>query len=430
MTSIHRRAAAGITVAALATAVALVGTASAEQATGGPDPTAPGRHAVATAEYALGDTAFRRDGFTVELTGAVHYPADLGGRTHPLILIEHGLFETCDDPQAGPAYAAARESLHGSSPTQDPAERARLEQVMGEAHPKLTGWPCSPGVEPIRSYRGYDYLGRHLAGHGFVVVSVSANGANAGSSEPGANDYTVRAALLNEHLRLWQQLARSGDGPLAGTLLDPSGSPATVDFRNRVDLGNVGTLGHSRGGRAVMHHAADEQRDAWPAGVQIKAVVPMEPVPSGGEDVTTVPFATVIGACDWVSNPAARDYLDRVRGRNTTPLHQWTVHGANHNFFNSQWSPDGESVLGYDDAHVSAFGEPNPPGRCRTTDSAQREEPQLTEDRQRTLGLGYVSAFFRRYLTGDKAFDGMLAGTQHPLSAVGAVDVERVEPAR
>ncbi|MGC8920275.1 hypothetical protein AB7952_16535 [Streptomyces sp. PG2] len=53
-------------------------------------------------------------------------------------------------------------------------------------------------------------------------------------------DYGDRARLVNEHLRLWKELA-SGDGPLAGRL------PA---LRGHVDVRRVGTLGHSGAARA------------------------------------------------------------------------------------------------------------------------------------------------------------------------------------
>ncbi len=385
-------------VALVATAV---GTAMAGEASA--DPVAAGPHRVATATYSLGDTAFRLDGYTAEVQGVVHHPADLGGRAHPMVVMLHGLFETCADPVAAPAFADARLKLFGPDRVQDPAERERLSAVMADAGPKLSVWPCPAGVEPVRSFRGYDYLGRFLAGHGFVVVSIGANGINAGGGT--GDEYTARQALINRHLELWQQLSASGGGALAGKVLDATG--AAVDFRGRVDLTNVGTLGHSRGGRAVMLHAADENQDEWPAGVKVKAVVPMEPVPfGGGEVVTNIPVAAIVGACDSVSNPGARDYVERGPAR--VPRHIWTVQGANHDFFNSQWSPQENPVLGVDDAHVDAFATPAPAGRCATPDGV--EQPQLSEDAQRTLGIGYVGAFFRKFLAGETGFDAMLAG--------------------
>ncbi|WP_395372938.1 hypothetical protein OHU45_37220 [Streptomyces tubercidicus] len=48
-------------------------------------------------------------------------------------------------------------------------------------------WPCAPGTRPIANERGYDYLGQKLAGQGFIVVSVRANGINAASVSDDEN---------------------------------------------------------------------------------------------------------------------------------------------------------------------------------------------------------------------------------------------------
>jgi dienelactone hydrolase len=376
------------------------------------DPTAPGPHHTATAEYDLGDTALRLNGYRNELAGVVHYPTDVTTGTHPLVVIAHGFFASCADRAAGTAYAAASRALHSREPVTDPAERERLHKVLDDTGKQLWRWPCAPGVDPHPSLYGYDYLGSLLASHGFVVVSVGVNGVNGGGGN--GDDFPVRAAVVNRHLQMWQQLAGNGTGPLAGQL---------GRMRGHVDMTNVGTLGHSRGGRAAAYQASDAHRPEWPAGVQVKAAVALEPIISGGGDegtVTSIPFATVIGACDSVSNPAARDYYDAAKDGKAPRTHVFTVRGANHNFFNTQWSPASGQPMAEDDAYAT---EPPFPadGNCRTTDAEHREEKQLAEDGQRRVGAGYVTAFFRRYLAGDTSMDPLLTGATHPL---GAVDVE------
>lgn len=389
-----------------------------------PDPTKPGPHTVATATYNLGDTAFRNGGYHVELAGVVHYPADVATGNHPLVIMAHGLFATCDDAAAATAWTAAFEATRGRDQTTDPAERARQEKVIEDTERDLHRWPCAPGTPAYPNDRGYDYLGRNLASHGIVVVSIGANGINAGPAESNSlDDFTVRAALVNKHLELWQQLSTSGTGPLAGRL--------AAGFTGHVDLTNVGTLGHSRGGRAAVFQASGPHRAEWPAGVQVKAVVPLEPVISGGGDdhlLDGVPFALVVGACDSVSNDLALSYFSDAKGRNRAPIHQFMVSGANHNFFNTQWSPDSGKVLGYDDAFRYAPEPFAPPGQCRTTDADQALQDQLSEADQRLLGTGYIAAFYRRYLAGETVFDPMLTGQEHPLSTVGTVDVEFAAP--
>jgi dienelactone hydrolase len=325
---------------------------------------------VRTAEYEL----------TPGLPAVVHHPADVSG-VRPLVVVLHGLFATCADRNANGDYA------------------------------KLYRWPCEEGIEPIPSYRGYDYLGSDLAAKGFVVVSINANHINGG--QHGPDDFADRAALINEHLAAWQRLSASGEGPLAG---------AFGELRGHVDMTNVGVMGHSKGGRGAARHSADGYHGEWPQGVGVKAVIALEPIVSGGSDsvVSQIPFMTVIGACDRVSNPAARQYFEDAAKRNTAPLHLLNIHGANHNFFNTEWSPSSGQVNAEDDAPHDGVA----PGNCRTTDASHAEQQQLTEEQQRIVGAGYVSAFFQRYLKGDKRFDPVLTGVDHPF---GAVDVEHDE---
>lgn len=435
-----RRAAVGLI--ALGLVVAPAGHAA-------PEPAAA-RHAVASVHYTLGDTAFQVPGFhtvdpetgrpgrvaDLELTAVVHHPRALRGR-HPLVVLSHGQWETCADRAAAEAWTDALYQVAGLDPVEDPAELERLYAVMDDAQARLSRWPCAPGTPSLPSYRGFDYLGRTLARHGIVAVSISANGVNAGELGQAAD--MARAALVNEHLRMWRDLVTTGGGELAARFTDPdTGRPAHVDFTGRIDLTRVGTVGHSRGGRGVMWHAADTHRADLPAGVEVRGVVPLAPAayyapdPDAPENldyrVTDVPFGAMTGGCDY-STGGGPDYVDNARGRNTVPLYLWHVHGANHNFLNTQWSPGSGQVLAHDDVRRSAdtsFGPPRPrPGHCVADDGVDR---QLTERAQRLVTASYVTAFFRRHLLGDIRVEEMLTGREHPLAAVTAVDVEAVPP--
>jgi hypothetical protein len=378
-------------------------------AAGSADPGAPGPERVATLTYTLGDSAFHVPAFHVdptdtdlapiELTGVVHYPRDLSGGPHPLVLLLHGLAETCADRTAPPF-----------------------------SH-ELNQWPCAPGTPPIPSYRGYDYLGENLASYGFVAVSISANGVNVG--DQGMQD-PARATLINKHLAMWQQLTGTGGGPLAGRFTDPdTGATRTVDFTGKIDMTRVGTFGHSRGGRGVMYQAADSHRADWPVGVQIRAVFPMAPAgiavpedPDLAAEVltTTVPFAEWDGTCDYA---VTGNFFEVNGAKDRAGSRRLLVHGANHNFINTQWSPSSGQVGASDDADLG----PRPgPGLCteRVGDAPVR---QLTEAEERTVATGYVSAFFRRYLTGDTAMDPILDGASQPYAALTTVDIDRHAPA-
>ncbi len=366
---------------------------------GSSDPGAPGRDQVAAVHYTLGDAAFQVPGFhadpekpelaDLELTGMVHYPKRLTGR-HPLVVVLHGQWWTC---------------VNGSAPA--------------------LRWPCAKGTAILPSYRGHDYLGRNLASRGFVVVSISANGVNAG--ELGDPADAARAALINKHLAMWKQLTDTGRGPLAGRLTDPgTGTPRRVDFTGALDMTRVGTLGHSRGGRGVMWQAAAKHRAEWPAGVRIRAALPLAPAgmfdPENPEVVanyqlTDVPFLQWEGMCD---NGAHGEYFDVTAKGNRATSRQLDVHGANHNFLNTQWSPSSGQAGAEDDADRG----PRPrPGLCTTVLGAPTAERQLTEDEERRVATGYASAFFRRYLTGDAAQDRILDGKELPYATITKIDL-------
>jgi hypothetical protein len=290
-----------------------------------------------------------------------------------------------------------------------------------------------------------------LASQGFIVVSVSANGVNAG--QLGETADMARAAVVNKHLALWAQLDRTGSGPLAGRFTRPrTTTPVKVDFKGRIDLTRVGTMGHSRGGRGAMWQAADVHREQWPAGVQVKAVVALAPASAYGEPgsddavpylVTKTPFMVWLGTCDGDTGTQGQGFLQFALGRNRVPITQLTVHGANHSFVNTEWSPSSGQVDAGDDAEHSG------PGRCagRTAGnlptkpdgtfdpdaedgSADEDVAQLGETAERKVSTAYLSAYFRRNLMDDKRFDPMLSGKQSPLAAIADVEALRIGPAR
>ncbi|MEU2430589.1 alpha/beta hydrolase [Streptomyces sp. NPDC007861] len=371
-----------------------------------------GPRSVATVTYNLGDQAYRPPGSgkSVELAAAVHYPKDLGDTPRPLVVLLHGWHATCAD-------RAAEADL-------DAAER---DEGRDAAHQKLHSWPCAPGIRPIDSARGYDYLGEKLAGHGFIVVSIHANGINAAPTQ-GDEHASIRADLINKHLALWQQLNSTGKGRLAGAFRDAAtGEPKRVDFARHVDLNRVGTMGHSRGGAGVTWHASDRHRSGWPAGVKVRAVLALAPAYNNmtedmaAYEIRKTPFAVIRGTCDGQVGLDALGFAAEAAARSKSDFYQFRIHGANHNYFNTQWSPNSGEVAAWDDA---GHGD-GQTGRCTGTDGSG-SEAQLTEAHQRQAGATYIDAFFRRYLADDHRSDPVLTGKRHPLSPVTSVDVKAV----
>ncbi len=193
---------------------ALVVPASAGALAGAPliDPGDLGPQSVDDLSYDLGDQAFQPVGFPskVELKAKVYAPTTISGRA-PLVILQHGRHATC--------ATAAKQLLE---------------------------WPCPIDVPEIPSYAGYDALGRNLASHGMVVVSVGANGVNADDGFLADGGASARAQLILEHLRRW----RTWDA-------DPAASPFGARFVGHIDLDRVGLMGHSRGGEGIAAIAAE-----------------------------------------------------------------------------------------------------------------------------------------------------------------------------
>ncbi|MFF6793897.1 alpha/beta hydrolase [Streptomyces filamentosus] len=398
-TAVRRRPIRACALAASTAALLVPHTLTGSPATAATPDAARGPRGVAAVTYNLGDQAYRLPGTgePVEIAGTVHYPTDLGTTPRPLVVQLHGWHETCADRAAAEARTAA--------------ELAQDWEAYESASLKLFSWPCAPGTRPIANDRGYDYLGEELARRGFVVVSIRANGINA-SSVRGDENASARAELINRHLALWQQLGTSGRGGLVGAFRDAiTGKPRSVDFRHRVDLNKVGTMGHSRGGAGVTWQAADRHKNLWPTGVKVRAVLALAPAYNvmtedmTAYEITETPLAVLRGTCDGQVGTEAFSFAADATARSTAGFHQVAIDGANHNYFNTQWSPESKEVAARDDAGHDA----DRPGQC-TEPGGSAYAPQLTEAGQRRVGAAYAEAFFRRYLTDDTRSEAMLNG--------------------
>jgi hypothetical protein len=220
-----------------------------------------------------------------------------------------------------------------------------------------------------------------LASSGFIVVSISANGVNARDNEVADDGALARARLIQAHLDLWRSF-NAGDGPF-GDL-----------FRGHVDLARVGILGHSRGGEGAVRSYLHNASLGSPYGIQ--AVFPLAPTNLNGLSINQVPLAVLLPYCDGdVSDLQGIKYYDDSRYNITSdsaPKHLILVMGANHNFYNTVWTPSLFGAGASDDwlslaranldPHCGSFG----PGR------------RLTPAQQQGTALAYVKAFFLTHL--------------------------------
>lgn len=327
-----------------------------------PDPGLPGTYAVSYATYDLGDLVFTDPSFPnpMEVRGSVHYPTLLSSGPFPVLIFMHGRHET-------------------SYQTSNPSNTA-LE------------WPCSAGYQSITSFEGYDYLAQQMASHGYIVISISANAINADDQSLANRGMPARAALMQHHLDLWNTWNISGGAPF-GTL-----------FIGKLDLQNVGTMGHSRGGEGVVAHALLNRSLGSPYG--IKAVLPLAPVDFSREILNGIPLMNIAPYCDGdVSDLQGVHFYDDIRYNDLTdesPKHSVLVMGANHNFFNTVWTP-GSYIAGTSDDWDDTYG--NNDIHCGTIGT---ESKRLTPSEQQAVLVTYASAFFRLYIGNETAFAPIL----------------------
>lgn len=322
-----------------------------------PDPGIPGTYAVSSAEYDFGDEAFGPPTFPdlVEVRGNVHYPTDLSDGPFPVLLFLHGRHSTCYAEWGGTSIA----------------------------------WPCTGAFDPIPSYQGYDYLGEHFASLGYIVISVSANSIS--STDNTTPDFGMRARgeLLQYHLDLWNDWNTSGGDPF-GDL-----------FVGKLDMDNIGTMGHSRGGEGVIEHALYNRELGDPYG--INAVLTLAPVDFNRPVLNGIPVLNVAPYCDGdVSDLQGVHFYDDSRypaEEDTMPKYNLLMLGANHNYYNTVWTP-GLFPAGVSDDWGFVDGSQSDEHCGSSAPGNGRYDPE----NQRNALLAYSSAFFRVHVGGEEEY--------------------------
>jgi len=181
---------------------------------------------------------------------------------------------------------------------------------------------------------GYGYLGELLASRGFILVSVDENFIN--GNLRGESD--GRAWLLLKHLEDWKRWNDSVGGP----------------FYHKVDMNNIGIMGHSRGGEAVgiaaafnrLSHYPDDANIKFNFNFGIKAVFAIAPVdgqykPAGVfTPIENVNYMVIHGSHDGdVSSFNGLRAFQRIKFTDGKPWFKtaWYVYRANHGQWNTVW---------------------------------------------------------------------------------------------
>ncbi|GAA1434567.1 hypothetical protein GCM10009616_29310 [Microlunatus lacustris] len=319
------------------------------------DPAATGRYPVRTRDYDLGDRAFAAPslgGKKTELRGRVYLPDGAPGK-RPVVLFLHGMHTNC---YGGPG--------------------------------DLGVWPCRPGAKPVPNHLGYAAMARSLASQGYVVASLSGNGVNVYSNLDVDAGQRARGELVLATLDL------VGRGN--------SGSGALAFLRGRADLTRVGLMGHSRGGEGVARAALINTQRTKPYG--ILGLFLIAPTDVARLTVPGVSTGVLLPYCDGdVSDLQGQHYLDDLRrasGGDRSFKTGMLVLGANHNYFNTEWSPGAVSDGG-DDSQPD-----DPASPCNP-----RHPDRLTAAEQQAAGRAYLTGFFRTAVGRDNRFLPLFDGT-------------------
>jgi dienelactone hydrolase len=194
---------------------------------------------------------------------------------------------------------------------------------------------------------GYEYLGRLMASRGFIFASVDENflnGAWYDLFDHLKTENDCRAWLLLKHLELWRAWDRDPKNP----------------FYGKVDMENIGLIGHSRGGEAVaiaacfnrLPHNPDDATLAFDFDFNLRSVIAIAPVdgqykPAGtGTILEDINYFVIQGSNDM----HLRTY-EGTRQFHRTEFNDEAHHfkaglyvfGANHGQFNTIWGRNDNS---------------------------------------------------------------------------------------
>ncbi|HYO14871.1 MAG TPA: hypothetical protein VE685_16885 [Thermoanaerobaculia bacterium] len=218
------------------------------------------------------------------------------------------------------------------------------------------------------AYTSYDFLLEHFAKNGFIAASVHLN---TGMSALG------RANVFFKHLEVLQTL-----------------------FGTKAQ-NNIGVMGHSRGGEAVLKIARLNQQQAL--GHEINALISLAPTDQYGSEVLggawATPYFVLYGARDgdinggiWTPGYTVPQtgfaLYDRANGQKKSMAF---VYRATHNGF---------ITTNYD----AEFGD---------------VPDLLTPADQQKITKAYMNAFFRRHLRNETKWDGLFTGEWKPASLAG-----------
>jgi hypothetical protein len=340
------------------------------------DPGRPGPYRTERGEYELPDLTVKGLPLPVEMRAVVVRPADASG-PRPVAVFLHGAHRTCYRTDAN---AAAGDT--------------------GD-------WPCPSGYDPVPSYRGYLQSQELLATQGWITFSISANSINAHEDKPDYSGADARSALIRAHLARWAAWSASDTAWAT--------APAVVRAGPRPDLQKVLLIGHSRGGDGVNRASLDSTTGS-PVPWQIGGQVLIAPTSYALPPATGVPTVVLLAACDgdvpdW---QGGQRFVDEARDVTIDPALRSSVFikGANHNYFNAQWTPGSAQAPADDDW-----------GDRRDADCDAQSPTRLDAAQQRQVGAVYTAAAAQVLVLHREAVSPLLDGSAVRAASAGQAQI-------
>jgi len=291
-----------------------------------------------------------------------------------------------------------------------------------------------------RNDSGYAYMAENLASWGYSVFSLDQDQLM-GRQDGVGKGMHARRLLISA---LLDSLFKANEVGLPTEAQDANFTIGK-SLLGKLDFTRIGLMGHSRGGDAVSSFVDWNRMRPSGRRYPLRAVISLAPVNYERSATYGVPFMGVLPWCDGdVSNlQGARIYerSQHVAGDNPYPTMQSSQLGGNHNWYNTVWKADGDDATDPDSAcntgaanNIRLSGSAGPDlSENYVIDNSAKLDPTVNTrisgdparmGDQEKIGLATMSAFFRRYVGGEGAFEPYLTGElneagkpQIPLSA-------------
>ncbi|CAL2095789.1 conserved protein of unknown function precursor containing a type A C-terminal secretion signal [Tenacibaculum sp. 190524A02b] len=335
------------------------------------DPGLYGNFKVDNFDYEFGTTKLpslpNSNKYDIRIRANARFPR--GNGSFPLVVIMHGKHHTC--------YVTGNSKSFPIFPCDGPNSSS-----LGNS-------------QEIPNHAGYDYLLDFLASHGYIAISVDTNDILTATyiERPDFSNtfrdesMKARAELLQQHLDIWKKI---NDTP--------------GQFNNKIDFNNIVTVGHSRGGEGVVSHFIHNAKQKHP--YNIKGVFAVAPTNYNNFSHPDMNYAVILPYCDGdlTDLPGLWNY-DRQTEISNKPVHQILLKGANHNYFNTVWTPNLFPAGTTDDWEHFTKDSKEKGAFCGN------DKNRFSASKQRNVLKAYLHSFLKKYINNDNQYSEPILGT-------------------